>query len=100
MAGRGSQGQAAGVADQSGRNGDDAPPQGGDHGLAAVDAVAGRDAGAIVGEDAGELVQPGGDVGRGLAPAQWTRDLWLRSFWQRSGREAPFIVGRAEVSAV
>jgi hypothetical protein len=36
----------------------------------------------------------------GLAPAQWTRDLWLRGFGQRSGCEGRFIVGGAEVAAV
>lgn len=29
----------------------------------------------------------------GLAPMKWTRDLWLRRFWQRSGCVVAFVGG-------
>jgi hypothetical protein len=53
--------ERAGVADQPGRYPEQPVPQGGDHALAAADAVA-EQPGARVGR--GELVQPAGDAGR------------------------------------
>ena len=54
------------VADQPAGDGDQPPAQGGDHGLAAADAVTGQDGRAPGG--GGELVQPRGDAGRQQRP--------------------------------
>ena len=61
------------VADQPGGDGDQAPPQGGDHRLAAADPVAFDELAAE--DEAGELAEPGGDCGgdqRGPHPAGLT----------------------------
>ena len=60
VAGREPQGQLPGVADQPAGDGDELPPQGGDHGFAAADPVTGEDG--LPGSDGGELVQPRGDA--------------------------------------
>ena len=74
MAGREPQGQVPGVADQPARDGDQPPPQGGDHGFAAADAVPVND---VLADGAGgELVQPGGHVrGEQRAPHPGHIDL-------------------------
>src|SRR6187549_648578 len=61
MAGWEAQGERAAVTDQPGRYPDQPVPQGGDHGLAAADAMA-EQQGARAGR--GELVQPAGDACR------------------------------------
>src|SRR6266511_3120452 len=61
VAGWWSQGEGVGVADQAGRDTDQSPAQGGDHGLAVADAVPGQ---GVIGQDgAGELVEPAGHGG-------------------------------------
>jgi hypothetical protein len=60
LAGRYAQVDAAGVADQPGRDADQPVPQGGDHGLAGPDAVAEQPAVGPGGR--GELVQPAGNA--------------------------------------
>src|SRR5579875_3420955 len=54
------EGELAAVADEAGGDGDEPPAQGGDHGLAAADAMTGQDV--LASGQRGELVQPGGDV--------------------------------------
>jgi hypothetical protein len=65
------QGAAAGVADQAGGDGEQSPPQGGDHGLAAADTVPNQPPVQLPGRLAiwllvvggGEVVQPAGEGG-------------------------------------
>jgi hypothetical protein len=62
----GAAGSGGGLADQPAGDGDDPAPLGGDHGLAAADAVAMKDVLAAGG--GGELVQPGGPGGGQTPP--------------------------------
>src|SRR3954463_2975313 len=58
------QGEAAGVADQAGGDGDQPPPQGGDHGLATADTVPDQPpVWLLVIGGGGEVVQPSGEGG-------------------------------------
>ncbi len=61
-AGREPQDQLPGVAGQPARDGDEAAAEGGDHGLAAADAMTGHDR--LAGGRGDELVQPAGHAGR------------------------------------
>ena len=75
VAGREPQHQVAGVADQPPRDGDQPPPQGGDHGLAAAHAVSVHDV--LACGAGGELVQPGGHArGEQRAPHPRKRLTW------------------------
>ena len=74
VAGREPQDQVAGVAGQPAGDGDQPPPQGGDHGLAAAYPVAVHD---VLAEGrAGELVQPGGHGGGEQRPHIHARLTW------------------------
>ncbi len=82
IAGREPQDQVAGVAGQPAGDGDQPPPQGGDHGLAAAHPVPVHDV--LAGRAGGELVQPGGHArGEQRAPHPRQVDLGI------SGREVP-----------
>jgi hypothetical protein len=83
--------QAAGVADEPARDGDQPPPQGGDHGLAAAHPVPVNDV--LAGGEAGELVQQAAMVAASSAPHIQARFTWgypdgrCRSAADNLGRE-------------
>jgi hypothetical protein len=66
VSGRRAEDERAGVVDHPGGDADQSVPQGGDHGLAAVDAVPEQSPAESGG--GGELVQPTGDAGREQRP--------------------------------
>ena len=85
------------MADDAAGDGYDAPPQGGDHGFAGVDDVAGDDAGVVVAALGGKLVQPAG--GGGLQP-QAPRFLELLADLLRPDPvTAPGLIGAGTIRA-